>query len=99
MITVITAVSTLIAYVSFIKFLRIKRAKYIKNIKKPEEVYKILFSVEFPFIWLKGLELELFNTFGYLPVYARLNLNKKFVSEPELRYDDTELLLREAWED
>ena len=96
MFTVITIVSTFIAYILFIKILRIKREKYIKNINEPEEVYKILFSVEFPFMWLKGLELALFNTFSYLPVYARLNLNKKFVLEPELRYDDTELLLREA---
>ena len=37
------------------------------------------------FLWLKGLELALFNTFGYLPVYARLTINKKFAKAPELR--------------
>lgn len=80
------------------RMFRFKRALDIAKEKDCEEVYKTLFAVEFPFMWLKGLELALFNTFGYLPVYARLTINKKFAKAPELRYDDTELLLREAWE-
>ena len=89
---------TISGWVLFMQILRIKRAKYIEKINDVEEVYKLLFSVEFPFMWLKGLELALFNTFPFKPVYARLSINKKFIHEPELRYDDTELLLREAWE-
>lgn len=87
-----------LAWIILMRIMRYFRHRAIENEKDCEKVYKTLFSVEFPFLWLKGLELALFNTFPYLPVFSRLSINKKFTKEPELRYDDTELLLREAWE-
>ncbi len=87
-----------VVWVLGMQLLRMRRSVYIAGKKDVEYIYKLLFSVEFPFVWLKGLELALFNTFAYQPVYARLSVNKKFTEAPELRYDDTELLLREAWE-
>lgn len=89
---------SIVYWIYMMRMFRFKRAHDIAKEKDGEKLYKTLFAVEFAFMWLKGLELALFNTFPYLPVYSRLSINKKFTKAPELRYDDTELLLREAWE-
>ena len=86
------------AHVLFMQALRLYRHLYIAAEDNAETVYKLLFSVEFPYVWLKGLELALFNTFPHAGVFRRLTINRKFTQAPERRYDDTELLLREAWE-
>ena len=91
-------VSAVVAYVLLVQVLRLHRRLHVASESNAEEVYRLLFSVEFPFVWLKGLELALFNTFPYAAVFERLSINEKFTTAPERRYDDTELLLREAWE-
>ena len=92
------AVSAVVAYVLGMQLLRLRRRLQIASDDNVESVYRTLFSVEFPFVWLKGLELGLFNTFPHSSVFDRLSINHKFTEAPERRYDDTELLLREAWE-
>ena len=91
-------VTVLLAHVLFMQVLRLHRRLHIASEENAERVYKLLFAVEFPFVWLKGLELALFNTFPHTGVNRRLTINRKFTQAPERRYDDTELLLREAWE-
>lgn len=91
-------ISVIILYLILVYYLRYQKSKYIANIKKPEEVFKELFSMEFPFMWLKALELSLLNTFPHKSVFTKLSIKKKFINDPEIRYDDTELILREIWE-
>ena len=54
--------------------------------------------MEFPFMWSKSMEVAIINTFPHSSIYPRLSINYKFIDNPELRYDDSELIMREIFE-
>ena len=54
--------------------------------------------MEFPFMWSKSMEVAIINTFPHSSIYPRLSINNKFIDNPELRYDDSELIMREVFE-
>jgi hypothetical protein len=94
----IIIISTLITYVLIIHILRNNRLKYLKNIDDHQELVKQFFTMEFPFMWAKSMEIAIINTFPFKPVYVRLTINSKFKDNPEKRYDDSELIMREILE-
>jgi hypothetical protein len=91
-------ICVIVIYIVIIYILRKKRLNYIKNIDDHQEILKELFTMEFPFMWAKSMEIAIVNTFPSKPVYVRLTINSKFRDNPEKRYDDSELIMREILE-
>ena len=87
-----------IIYLIIIAILRCQRQKYLNNLTSNQEIFKEIFTMEFPFMWSKSMELAIINTFPHSSIYPRLSINNKFIDNPELRYDDSELIMREVFE-
>ena len=88
----------LIIYLIVIAILRYQRKKYLNNLTNNQQIFKEIFTMEFPFMWSKSMEVAIINTFPHSSIYPRLSINYKFIDNPELRYDDSELIMREIFE-
>ena len=88
----------IILYLLIILFLRYNRKKYLNSLTDKQQIFKEIFTMEFPFMWSKSMEVAIINTFPHSSIYPRLSINNKFIDNPELRYDDSELIMREVFE-
>jgi hypothetical protein len=66
--------------------------------KDYEEIMYLLQCYEFPWDYERALEFALFRTYAVPSISALLYQTGEFVSRPQKRYDDTELILYEITE-
>lgn len=66
--------------------------------KDSEEIMYLLQCYEFPWDYERALEFALFRTYAVPSISALLYKTGEFISRPQKRYDDTELILYEITE-
>lgn len=62
------------------------------------EIYRISAGIEFPWDYLRALELALLRTYCVPSISALLKATREFEQRPQKRYDDTSLLMAEIAE-
>jgi len=102
-----TWVAGILLYIGLVRWMRYRRSQeheqLVANADSEAELLEAnrrivsdgIANLEFPLVHRISLELAIFRTYA-IPSISKLLMNtKKFISKPGLRYDDTDLLIRE----
>eukprot|EP00752_Nemacystus_decipiens_P017543 g15722.t1 len=95
--------AALAVYMSVIRLLRFRRIRWMRRSldaeKDASEIMRQMSQLEFPFVITKALEFALFVTYGIPSISKLLQKTGEFQKSVGKRYDDTDLILREYYED
>ncbi|CAM9566580.1 unnamed protein product [Pylaiella littoralis] len=96
------AVAALAVYMGVVQLLRFRRIWWMKRSLASKadagEVFRQMAHLEFPFMVGKSLEFALFSTYAVPSISGLLHKTGEFRKHVGKRYDDTDLILREYYE-
>ena len=84
-----------------IQVLRWRRRRALRSMEGDEDPFPLAYEVafmEFPFMFEAGTSFGFFNTFAVPSISAVLDHSRGFAVCPQVRYDDTALLMHEVGE-
>ncbi|CAM9701701.1 unnamed protein product [Ectocarpus fasciculatus] len=93
----LTALAVYMAVIRLLRFRRVRGMKLSDVDRDPSEIFRKTTLLEFPATSQKALELMLIRTFGIPSAAAVFHKSRSFVHAGK-RYDDTDLLLKEYFE-
>ena len=98
---VTTPRAILAAYLIVIAACRWARQRYLRSLEGCEDPFPLAYQIaflEFPFMYDAGTSFGFFNTFAIPSISAVLDHSQGFAVCPQVRYDDTAILMHEVGE-